>query len=584
MSRRRRSNKKSSVLNNSLTDLSRQISSQGTGGSFLSSYGTQAFSNNYTLLSLNRIILTYMYTGNGIFQTAIQLPIQDAIGKGIEIESGEMDNVDIDAVLDYWEDNRVWDTILNAWTWVRLFGGGAIMINTDQDPEKPLSLKRIQNKPVEFYDLDRWQMDVNAAYFDDWDSYINAGGGMINVYGEPIHASRFLRGQGKRAPHYVRRQLRGWGMSEGERMIRDLNLYMKTQDVNFEILDEAKVDIYKIQGLAAKLMTAGGTSAITTRVQAANEIKNYVNALVLDSNEDYQQKQMGFAGLAEVMQQNRMGVAAALRIPMTKLFGMSASGFNTGESDLENYNSMIESEIRSPLRPWIRQLLKVTMSHLFGYVPEFRFTFPSLREQTPEVEQQVKDAEYNRAAGLYDRGLLSAKEMMQILRKSGVVDIETEVETGANPNPEPPNGAAGIEDSALPGKLAGEDEGYKVIRNIKNKGIEKTMSEFKKGTLKTPQGKTVTDKDQAIAIGLSEERGNSGHKIFRKKNSEMSEELSRTGLYKKGDKLKYDPKELEMGIQIELEHADDKEAAKQIALDHLMEDPKYYSKLKKAGL
>jgi hypothetical protein len=466
-----------------------------------------------------------MYTGNGIFQTAIQLPIQDAIGKGIEIESGEMDNTDIDSVLDYWEDNRVWDTILNAWTWVRLFGGGAIMINTDQDPEKPLSLKNLKNKAIEFYDIDRWQMDVNAAYFDDWDSYIFASNGMINLYGEPIHSSRFLRGQGKRAPHYVRRQLRGWGMSEGERMIRDLNLYMKTQDVNFEILDEAKVDIYKIQGLAAKLMTAGGTSAITTRVQAANEIKNYVNALVLDSNEDYQQKQMGFAGLAEIMQQNRMGVAAALRIPMTKLFGMSASGFNTGESDLENYNAMIESEIRSPLRPWIRQMLKVTMAHLFGYVPEFKFTFPSLREQTPEVEQQVKDSEYNRAMGLYDRGLLSSQEAMQILRKSGVVDIETEVETGANPNPEPPNGPSGIEDSALPGKLAGEDEGsgYRVIRNIQNKGIEETMREFKKGTLKTPQGKTVTDKDQAIAIGLSEERKNSGHKIFRKKKIKNAE-------------------------------------------------------------
>ena len=41
-----------------------------------------------------------------------------------------------------------------------------------------------------------------------------------------------------------------------------------------------------------------------------------------------------------------------------------------------------------------------------------------------------------------------------------------------------------------------------------------------------------------------------------------------------------DEKELEMGIEVEMEHTDDKEIAKEIALDHLIEDPKYYTKLK----
>lgn len=45
-----------------------------------------------------------------------------------------------------------------------------------------------------------------------------------------------------------------------------------------------------------------------------------------------------------------------------------------------------------------------------------------------------------------------------------------------------------------------------------------------------------------------------------------------------------DPKELEMGIEVEKEHTDDEELAKKIALDHLAEDPHYYTKLKKAGL
>jgi len=38
-------------------------------------------------------------------------------------------------------------------------------------------------------------------------------------------------------------------------------------------------------------------------------------------------------------------------------------------------------------------------------------------------------------------------------------------------------------------------------------------------------------------------------------------------------------KELQMGIKVEMEHTSDREIAKEIALDHLYEDPKYYTKL-----
>jgi hypothetical protein len=40
-------------------------------------------------------------------------------------------------------------------------------------------------------------------------------------------------------------------------------------------------------------------------------------------------------------------------------------------------------------------------------------------------------------------------------------------------------------------------------------------------------------------------------------------------------------KQLNKGIKVEMEHTDDKERAKEIAMDHLFEDPKYYDKLEK---
>jgi hypothetical protein len=64
---------------------------------------------------------------------------------------------------------------------------------------------------------------------------------------------------------------------------------------------------------------------------------------------------------------------------------------------------------------------------------------------------------------------------------------------------------------------------------------------------------------------------------------------TKVNFYKKSQKAKeegvtekdVDPKELEMGIKVELEHTDSKEEAKTIALDHLAEFSDYYTRLLK---
>lgn len=48
--------------------------------------------------------------------------------------------------------------------------------------------------------------------------------------------------------------------------------------------------------------------------------------------------------------------------------------------------------------------------------------------------------------------------------------------------------------------------------------------------------------------------------------------------------MQYDPQELATGTRIEGEHTKDVKLAQKIAMDHLGEDPRYYTKLKAAGL
>lgn len=55
----------------------------------------------------------------------------------------------------------------------------------------------------------------------------------------------------------------------------------------------------------------------------------------------------------------------------------------------------------------------------------------------------------------------------------------------------------------------------------------------------------------------------------------------------KGDNIpveEVDPDQLNLGIAVEREHTDDDNKASEIARDHLIEDPEYYTKLVNAGL
>lgn len=52
------------------------------------------------------------------------------------------------------------------------------------------------------------------------------------------------------------------------------------------------------------------------------------------------------------------------------------------------------------------------------------------------------------------------------------------------------------------------------------------------------------------------------------------------GLADKATPNEFDPKQLAMGVKVEMEHTSDPKIAREIAMDHLKEDPNYYTKLK----
>lgn len=389
----------------------------------------------YNPITLNRILLNYAYMTFGIIQTFVDQPVEDGLRGGVEIETDELSEEDINLLQDILVELKDYEAIKTTMKWARLFGGAGLIINSDQDPTTELDMDLVsEDSPLSFIDADRWELTLNYMLEEKIPC-------PYNYYGQPIHRSRVLKINGKEAPSFIRRRLQGWGMSILERVIRDINAYTKNQDVIYELLDEAKQDIWLLDLLNSKLATAQGSSLIQQRLELANKMKNYSNAIIMDKNDSYEQKQISFGGLGEMQNQNRIGVASAVRMPMTKLFGMSASGFNSGEDDIENYNSLIESEIRAQLREPVHTVIKLRCKQLFGFIPEhFEVKYKPLRILSAEQEENVKDKKFNRNSALFSQGMYTGKEYAEVNRKDGITSIDTEVSKGLR-EPEPPQPA-----------------------------------------------------------------------------------------------------------------------------------------------
>ena len=105
------------------------------------------------------------------------------------------------------------------------------------------------------------------------------------------------------------------------------------------------------------------------------------------------------------------------------------------------------------------------------------------------------------------------------------------------------------------------------------KAWKKALVSFKKQYKKEPK----TDKDFMVVMSIYQKMTEE-FEAPEEYNEFLEQFLE---IQKPAKEKDVDPKELKMGIKIELEHTDDKAEAKKIALQHLAENPKYYSKLKK---
>ncbi len=381
----------------------------------------------YYLVSNFRQLLSEAYVEIGLIQAICDIPVDDGLRGGVELKSQQLDEEQIaELTLSLDRDDDL-TTVGQAAKWNRLFGGAGIIILTDQDPEEPFEIESVgPDDQLEFRAVDMWELFWDKQNTEGYDPTIQSENfSHYSYYGEKIHKSRVMRLKGITAPSFVRPRLRGWGFSVVEILVRSINQYLKATDLGFEVLDEFKIDVYKIKNLTNSLMSPIGTSKVRERMAIANWLKNYQNAIVMDSEDDFDHKQLSFSGLAETMAGIRQQVASDMRMPMLKLFGTPAQGLNASdEESLEVYNSMVESQVRNKLKYDILRICEIKCQKLFGFVPDdLSLAFKPLRILKATDEETVKTQKFQRLIQAKAAGELTTEEFRDACNKGGLMDV-----------------------------------------------------------------------------------------------------------------------------------------------------------------
>ncbi|WP_300396401.1 phage portal protein [Henriciella sp.] len=313
--------------------------------------------------------------------------------------------------------------LLDAMILGRLYGGAALVMGVrDDDPLSPLRPETVKQGDLRYvHVMDKSELTSSEMRRDPEDEW----------YGEPrtynlntdvgaayqIHPSRVIPLTGARRANRQRRKVDPWGDSVLQAIVDAVkNAALASQSIA-QLLSEAKVDVVKIPDLAEHLSTAESTQRLTTRWHTAMTIKSTINALLLAGGEEYEQKQVSFAQLPEVLQQYMLVVSGAADIPATRFLGQSPAGMSaTGESDLKNYYDRIGAEQELTLTPKLNRLDEVMIRSALNDRPdELHYNWAPLFQKDAKELAEIEKTRSEAAAKNASSGLIPTAPMGKAL-------------------------------------------------------------------------------------------------------------------------------------------------------------------------
>jgi phage-related protein (TIGR01555 family) len=438
----------------------------------------KALGASYAFTPLTVDQLAYAYRGDWIARKVVDIPAFDMVRAG---RFWHAEDDQIEALEEGERRLALKPKLAKALKMARLCGGSAMILGVRQgQPSEEMVVDRVGKGALQYihvvnrYELTCGEIDRDpmSPRYGEPKTYELNGAQMGSVQ---IHPSRVIRFTGPAIPDLMGGSFDGWGDSVLD-AVNDavISAGLTTQGIA-HLVQEAKVDVFKIKGLTEKVGKEDYRTRMLERFRLANVAKSLQQALIMDAEEEYEQKTINFAQLPDIARLYLSIAAGAADIPATRFLSQSPGGMNaTGDSDVRNYYDRLSAEQELDLRPQLERLDEVLIrSELGTRPPEIYFTFAPLWQMSEKERAEIFNTKATAARTIAGTGGASP----------ALMPIEALSDALVN---------AFIEDGSLPGLEAAIDEYGKLS--------EQEEDEAEQEAALPPQPLAVAANDAAGAI------------------------------------------------------------------------------------
>lgn len=353
--------------------------------------------------ALQQVTVNDLYDRGGIYARVIDKPAGDAVARGFDLVDGDDDKqaqaeFDRLAVLP-----KLFDALR-----LSLLNGGAALVPICDDAASmaaPLNVERVRRITglrvfsVDDFSVRQKYADITTEKFGEPELYEVKRGESHLV----IHESRIIPIAGDPMASAQDFQWKGRGIAS--RLYGSISRWSSALDFSLEILRRKQQAVHRMKGLADAI-GGGMEDEVRKRVGLVDGVRNALNGVTVDSEDDYTVIDLSTSGIRELIAEYQIAVSAECGIPVAILFGRSAAGLNaTGEADFEAYYDHIETIQRMKLTPALERITELVlaqdgMQDIGDWFIQWKPLKSPTEKQQAELEKTQEEAREIQAATL----------------------------------------------------------------------------------------------------------------------------------------------------------------------------------------
>lgn len=348
---------------------------------FLSALGSSKDKRKATQFlptSLDQITKANRYRYDWISRKAISIPVEDAVRKWRTFSAEGVEGDDLKDLVEQETKLGIQALVLTAAVRARTHGGAIIVpiLDESRNIEQPLDVETIRkDELIGFRVLDSSEVwggtiieDIRSDNYGYPEFYYNSRNLTVK-----IHHTWVARFDGVPLTKLERQANRGWDDSILDSMVQtfdDLSLALGNMSA---MTSEAKITVIKTPKLIDKVGqdNAEAQSKLQRRFELLDQFKSILNMVILDDKETFENHQLNFSGLSDVITGLMTAVSGCVEVPVTRFFGTSAKGLNaTGEGDEKEYYDRVASKQTLDYSPRVRFLDEIWVRSYLGNMPD----------------------------------------------------------------------------------------------------------------------------------------------------------------------------------------------------------------------